>query len=79
MANKQQRHEFYGNRLCCDIGHDWQATTSDQYRVCKREHCHAAQRRVQGHWTNAVHERPWADPIAAWNKRAALPQQQTLL
>ncbi len=78
MANKRQRHDFYGNRLCCDIGHDWQATASDQYRVCTRQHCHAAERHVQGQWVNAVHERPWADPFQAWNKQAALPQQQAL-
>ncbi|HYU74156.1 MAG TPA: hypothetical protein VEL31_15905 [Ktedonobacteraceae bacterium] len=80
MSNKKtaQPQEHFRNRLCRAVGHDWQSTTSNDYRVCQRDDCHAVQRCVRGQWRSVLHERQWTDPVEAWNKRAALPQQQAL-
>ncbi len=82
MSNKKtsQPQEHFRNRLCRAVGHDWQSTTSDDYRVCQRDDCHAVQRRINGRWENALHPRiGWIDAREAQYKRAALPQQQALL
>ncbi len=38
------------NTTCRDTDHDWQSTTSDTYRLCRRQGCRAGQRRVSGIW-----------------------------
>ncbi len=42
------------NRLCRDVGHSWQNTTSDTFRKCNREECKAAQRFVNGQWADVA-------------------------
>ena len=66
------------NRTCRDVGHAWQTTTSDFYRVCTRPGCHAVQRRVQGGWLNAQHRHTWLDTVEAQARSVSLPQQQAL-
>ncbi len=70
--------ETFANSLCRDIGHDWARTPAENYRTCQREQCRAAQRLVHGQWINAVPERPWTDPVVAYHKKHAMPQQNTL-
>jgi hypothetical protein len=42
------------NAMCREVGHDYQSTTSDTYRVCSRSHCGAAQRLANGQWIDAT-------------------------
>jgi hypothetical protein len=73
-----QEASIHRNRTCRDVGHEWQATTSDLYRVCARQGCHATQRRVQGGWINALPQRSWTPPVEATSKHMPLPEQQAL-
>jgi hypothetical protein len=41
------------NSLCKTNGHDWHETLTTTYRTCRREGCRAAERLVNGSWTNA--------------------------
>ena len=43
-------HKVFENSLCESSGHDWRRTTADNYQVCQRKECHAAQRLVGGEW-----------------------------
>src|SRR5579884_3890377 len=40
------------NSLCREIGHKFCSTTSNNYRVCSRAHCGAAQRLHNGAWVD---------------------------
>ena len=40
------------NRLCRDVGHAWMYVSNNTYRVCKREHCTASERLVDGAWVS---------------------------
>lgn len=42
--------EQYRNSLCRDMGHSWQKTTSDHFRICDRNDCKAAERLSNGTW-----------------------------
>ena len=46
MNDKEQ----YPNSLCRVMGHSWQRTTSDNYRLCDRDKCHAAERLTKRGW-----------------------------
>ncbi len=81
MARKQQQTahtEHFANSLCRDAGHDWRSTTSEQYRVCQREQCKTVQRLQDGQWRVVTQDRPWNDPLVAYRKQHALPQQSAL-
>ena len=76
MAKKQApQTETSTNSLCRAVGHDWRSTTSDQYRVCQREQCKMVQRLQHGRWVHVGGERPGSDPLVAYTKTQALPQQ----
>jgi len=76
------------NTLCLSIGHDWRRTTADNYRVCQRTACHAAQRLVRGEWIDATrtHRRKRAtqpETLLLWDERTLLthhihPQQEAI-
>jgi len=75
-----KRHSKIGNSLCKSLDHDWMTTTADNYRVCKREDCPAAERLVHGTWV-AVTQRQKArvasllqsaKPLALWDDRTML-------
>jgi len=76
MSKQQTRAETFANSTCRDVGHDWKTIAT--YRVCQRHTCRAAQRLQDGVWITAVSERPWTDPVAAYYKKLAIPQQSTL-
>jgi hypothetical protein len=78
MSNKKPSTETFQNSLCRDIGHDWVVSTVSNYRTCQRHKCRSAQRLQDGVWINAVPGRPWTDPVAAYHKKHAMPQQSTL-
>jgi len=42
------------NGTCRDLDHDWQWTTSDAFRRCRREGCKAVQRLYRGKWVDIV-------------------------
>ena len=76
MSKQQTRAETFANSTCRDVGHDWKTIAT--YRVCQRHTCRAAQRLQDGMWITPVSERPWTDPVAAYYKKLAIPQQSTL-
>lgn len=44
-----------GNRLCREIGHQWDAdTVIKDYRRCTRSECRVAQRLVRGTWCDVA-------------------------
>ncbi len=53
------------NRLCRDVGHSWQNTTSDTFRKCNRQDCKAAQRFHNGQWVDIARsvKREQVEPI----------------
>jgi hypothetical protein len=75
--SKQQppTKEKHTNSTCRDSGHDWRTTAASNYRTCQRDNCKAAQRLENGQWTSVLRARPWTDPVAASQKRQAMPKQ----
>ena len=56
------------NRLCRDVGHSWQSTTSDTFRRCNRENCKATERLYKGQWVPVAkivkrENEPTSEPI----------------
>ena len=84
MSNKQ-----FPNSLCESSGHDWRRTTADNYQVCQRAHCHAAQRLIGGAWRDVTARKPrrkaGTEPenLLLWDDRTLLthgvhPQQSRI-
>jgi hypothetical protein len=74
-TSDQTAAEIFRNSSCCDIGHDWKATTAPNYRVCTRAKCHAAQRFHQGQWVDAPGRATATGPATISSKPQALPLQ----
>ena len=56
------------NRLCRDVGHDWQNTTGDNFRRCKREDCKTVQRLDRGQWVDVAR-------VVIYCRQSGKPQQ----
>ena len=69
-----------GNSLCRAIGHDWSATTADNYRRGPRAHCHAVQRLVGHRWLTVTRTGAQASstPAQTQPQQAALWQAEGL-
>jgi hypothetical protein len=75
MKSTNPQAEVFRNSRCRDSGHDWKTTAASNYRICQRDKCKAAQRLENGQWVSVQRERPWIDPVTAYQKRQAMPKQ----
>ena len=83
------KNKDFQNSLCESLGHDWRCTTADNYQVCQRAHCHAAQRLVGGAWRDVAPRKPrrqantQPEALLLWDDRTLLthgihPQQSQI-
>ncbi len=79
MARQQQQTpQTETNSLCRTAGHDWHLALGGDHRRCQRQQCKAIQRLQHGTWITVSVERPWHDPLVAYQKQHAMPQQTAL-
>src|SRR5215813_1349854 len=44
MTRQERKAKGLNNSTCHNTGHDWRSTATNNFRVCAREHCRAAER-----------------------------------
>ena len=75
---KQHQYESR-NTTCRDTGHDWLSTAAANWRVCKREHCRASERLVDGEWvSNAAAYRHHTPVVTDGTRQRPQPRQSVL-
>ena len=66
------------NSLCRAAGHDWMTTAAATWRVCRREHCRASERLIDGQWVSNARAYRFHDPLVESRKRQCQPRQSVM-
>ena len=77
-SRKQASWYSSSNSLCRDLGHDWTLTTADNWRWCRREHCHASERLVNGRWVSNASLYRSHTPVIGGSRKRRQPEQATV-